>query len=466
MRIGPEVVELPRGRRDAVVRAGHAEPVAVEEDQLVTVVADAHVRRAYFVLGPVTVIHAAGPLLRRVAREVAPETAALRLLRRFGSGIVGQQRCEIDVGDDVPVAGSGRNLLRVADHEGHAQRFLVHDPLVEESVLSEEVTLIRDVDHDRILRQPLFVERAEQTADVVVDRRGAAQVVAYEFLVDGPAVGDRIPLDAAERQFGVVGPPVLRIGVGLVPAPCHRFERLARERAARLRGAEFEQVFRFGEPHAVVKVREPLREIARFVRSLEVAEHRKGLRPVPLFDPADRLVGHQIGRESLFHRAAYALVVVHPVFGRLEYRVAVGALIVENAVIVESRWFLFQMPFADQRRPVAGLLQPLGDVVLFGTQCVVERVDAVQVAVLPGEDRGPARHRDRVGAERVVQHAPFGGKAGDVVVGGVRRQNAAVNAPALRGVVVRENEENIGMLLRRSVRASCGHGENSDGGRA
>ena len=60
----------------------------------------------------------------------------------------------------------------------------------------------------------------------------------------------------------------------------------------------------------------------------------------------------------------------------------------------------------------------------------------------------------------------FGGKAGDVVVGGVRRQNAAVNAPALRGVVVRENEENIGMLLRRSVRASCGHGENSDGGRA
>lgn len=51
-------------------------------------------------------------------------------------------------------------------------------------------------------------------------------------------------------------------------------------------------------------------------------------------------------------------------------------------------------------------------------------------------------------------------------VGGVRRQNAAVNAPALRGVVVRENEENIGMLLRRSVRASCGHGENSDGGRA
>jgi len=170
-------------------------------------------------------------------------------------------------------------------------------------------------------------------------------------------------------------------------------ERLARERAARLRGAEFEQVFRFGEPHTVVKVREPLREIARFVRSLEVAEHRKGLRPVPLFDPADRLVGHQIGRESLFHRAAYALVVVHPVFGRLEYRVAVGALIVENAVIVESRWFLFQMPFADQRRPVAGLLQPLGDVVLFGTQCVVERVDAVQVAVLPGVGQRYGRRR-------------------------------------------------------------------------
>ena len=69
-------------------------------------------------------------------------------------------------------------------------------------------------------------------------------------------------------------------------------------------------------------------------------------------------------------------------------------------------------------------------------------------------------------ATKTTYGAAFGGKAGDVVVGGGRRQNAAVNAPALRGVVVRENEENIGMLLWRLVRASCGHGENSDGGRA
>ena len=185
-------------------------------------------------------------------------------------------------------------------------------------------------------------------------------------------------------------------------------ERLARERAARLRGSEFEQVLRFGELHAVVKVREPLREVARFVRGLEVAEHRKGLRPVPLFDPADRLVGHQIGRESLFHRAAYALVVVHPVFGRLEYRVAVGALIVENAVVVESRRLLFQMPFADQRSLVATLLHLLGDIIGHRVEAVLKGVDSVMMAVSARQYGGATGRRDRVCTEAIVEHTALG----------------------------------------------------------
>ena len=54
-------------------------------------------------------------------------------------------------------------------------------------MLAEEITLVGDIDYDRILGQPLFIEETQQAADIVIDGRSATQVVANQLLIDFPA---------------------------------------------------------------------------------------------------------------------------------------------------------------------------------------------------------------------------------------------------------------------------------------
>ena len=56
------------------------------------------------------------------------------------------------------VARTGRYFFRVTDYERHAQRFFVHHAFIEHAMLAEEITLVGDVDDDRILSQPFFIE--------------------------------------------------------------------------------------------------------------------------------------------------------------------------------------------------------------------------------------------------------------------------------------------------------------------
>ena len=81
-----------------------------------------------------------------------------------------------------------------------------------------------------------------------------------------------------------------------------------------------------------------------------------------------------------------------------------------------------------------------------GAERVFERVDAGVVAIAPGEDGCPAGHRDGVGAITVVEYHSLGGKPADMTVVGVRGEVPAVDAPRLRGVVVAQDKQDIGVL--------------------
>jgi len=50
-------------------------------------------------------------------------------------------------------------------------------------VVAKEEALVRGIDDDRVVRQPLPVEEVEQPPDVLVERRDAAQVVLDVALV-------------------------------------------------------------------------------------------------------------------------------------------------------------------------------------------------------------------------------------------------------------------------------------------
>ena len=166
--VGQQIVELPRRRDESLIRSGRIQRIAVEEHQFVAMVADAHVGGTDLVVRPVAVVHGLPPVARSLALQIVAEAAAFAARRGVHPGIVGQRSGKINIEDDVGIARPGRDLLRVADNERHAKRLLVHHALVEKAMLAEEITLVGDIDYDRILGQPLFVKETQQAADIVM----------------------------------------------------------------------------------------------------------------------------------------------------------------------------------------------------------------------------------------------------------------------------------------------------------
>ena len=126
------------------------------------------------------------------------------------------------------------------------------------------------------------------------------------------------------------------------------------------------------------------------VRRLVVGHEEERLVLRPVLEQVDGEVGDDVGDVAL--DAPPAVLVV-------EGRIVVDALPGQDVPVVEARRVAAQVPLADHGGVVAGLLQHLRHGRLRTVEAVEDR-HAVQVAVLAGEDRGPARRADRVGREQ------------------------------------------------------------------
>ena len=108
----------------------------------------------------------------------------------------------------------------------------------------------------------------------------------------------------------------------------------------------------------------PFREIPRLVCSLEMATHHERPVLIGLFHPADRLLRHDIRRETAYPLPEIAFP--RPRFRTIyKSRVPVLALVMKHGIEVETLRLRFQMPFTDQSGLIASLLHLLGDIILF-----------------------------------------------------------------------------------------------------
>ena len=88
------------------------------------------------------------------ATKQAAVKAARKLVLQEGGG-------EVHVQDHVVVDRPRPDAARPADEERHAQRFLVHEALVEPAVVAEEEALVRGVDDDGVFGQPFLIKKIE-----------------------------------------------------------------------------------------------------------------------------------------------------------------------------------------------------------------------------------------------------------------------------------------------------------------
>ena len=128
----------------------------------------------------------------------------------------------------------------------------------------------------------------------------------------------------------------------------------------------------------------------------------------------------------------------------VEDRIDVTALAGQDVPVVETLRLGAEVPLAEHRRVVAGLLETVGDGDRRWIE-VVEDGDAVLVAVLAGEDGGPAGRADGVHRVTTAEAQALGGEAVHVRC---RVDRAAVRADGVGRVVVRHDEQDVRSLGR------------------
>ena len=130
-------------------------------------------------------------------------------------------------------------------------------------------------------------------------------------------------------------------------------------------------------------------------------------------------------------------------------RIAVDPLPRQDVPIVEAYGVALEMPLADERRFIAGLAEQLRECPLRAVELFVVPLQAVQMAVLAGEDGRPARRADAVRTEAVREsHA----SRGEPIEVGRRVNAAAVAAQGVCGVVVGHDEYDVWPGCRCSAR--------------
>ena len=121
------------------------------------------------------------------------------------------------------------------------------------------------------------------------------------------------------------------------------------------------------------------------------------------------------------------------------------ALHFHDAVVVKAGGLREEVPFAEEGGVVASGLEELGEGGLGTVEELVEAGDAVFVGVFSGEDGGAGGGAEGVGGEGVLEAHPFFGEA---VKGGGLDVFVPVATEGLAGVVVGENEDDVGLWLR------------------
>src|SRR4030095_11146176 len=101
---------------------------------------------------------------------------------------------------------AGLDTRRPSRQKRHAQRRLVHEALVVETVVAEEESLVTRVDHERVATQAVGIQPIEKPTDTVIHALDTSEVILEVALVfpalEGVPLEDDSPPTLGDLYFG------------------------------------------------------------------------------------------------------------------------------------------------------------------------------------------------------------------------------------------------------------------------
>ena len=171
-----------------------------------------------------------------------------------------------------------------------------------------------------------------------------------------------------------------------------------------------------------------------------VHQHEGLLLVAIVLEPGEGFVCDDICRVAGVRFGDWVAVVI----GGNHRRVVVGALPLEDIVIIKPGGGAAEMPFADYRRGVAGFAQQFGKGLLRAVEGDAVAEEAIEMTVLAGEYHRPARAADGIADITFLEQHPFARDAVHVRRGVDLR---AVRTNGVCRVVVGKDKENIRALV-------------------
>ncbi len=325
-------------------------------------------------------------------------------------------------------------------------------------MLAQIESLVGGVDHDAVLAQAQLVQRLQNTAHSIVHRGHAAEVILHVALVlpTDELLALQVRLEEGFVLRAVRGVPGLSLFLAHPPEEgVHEFcitlvlvtldlqvvEEGHMGIYAHLVLTQYgcpvrvvvEEGLGFGDGNAVV-----LGQVFRAghpvaVGGLVLAHEKEGFVLVLLGKKVERQVRGDFDRVPGDRFSALGRNVIGPVITTLA-RI--------DHPLIESGWVGSQVPFSENRSPIADLLQELGKSHLPGVETVAVSLEAVLVAVLARQDAGPAWPANGVGAEVRLKEGSLLGNPVDVRglvdLGSISRDG-------LGRMIVREDEHDVGL---------------------
>ena len=400
----------------------------------------------------IVIVEVFAPVGRGLAFQKRHEAAALHFRWYVEPGGVEKGLGEVEVGDDVGVDRPRQGDAGPADEQGGAERFLEDPSLVKPAVLAEEEPLVRGVDDDRIVGDPLLVQGVEHPADALVNGLHAAEVIvqisvvlpAHKVLAGEVRFAEgvvargvvRIPL-AALAGVELRGRNELEVFVGQCPGDGHVLVMLGLAAP----GVVVEEGVGLGIFAVAVVAEVAERGLPFAMGGFMLAHQQERARAVAILEPVERQVGDDVGGVPLMRDGLAVVdhrrVVVHPLAG-------------EDVPFVEPGRRRDEVPLADDGGLVAGGPQEFREGGLRAVESAVGVVvKAVRVTIFAREDGRSARPADGVGDEATVEPHPL---ARDPI--NVRRRDelerVRVRADRLESVVVAKDQDDVGRLGGRA----------------
>jgi len=337
---------------------------------------------------------------------------------------------DVYVEDHLVADDAGVDAFGVADHHGDADGGLVHEALVEETPLAEEIAVVGAVDDGGVVHLVGGFEVCEDAADVFVDGDEAGVVVLAELF---------------ERADGVLCVECADLVVGV-------------DEGLGFAGVALEVVVeggRLGDGDAVVEIEMAAGAEEGCVRGLVPEAEAEGLVAVVFFQPGDGLVGDDVVGVAVV--CFFGIVDAVAAFDEAGL-VVVGGGGVEAEVVVPVAIFdaIADVGFAEHRGLVAGVVEEIGEDGDVGWQWGGGYLFVVECAGGAGPEAGKSccagRGAESVGAEGVAEADAL---AADAVLVRSLEDGMAGDAERVCALAFGVDEEQVGALGSRGRGGEC-----------